>query len=152
MLSLLQVCYAALQAGGHKRDVLRLSVELKEELLLLINLAPLAATFLRTKDSRFVYASDASSWGWAVVKAPLPLFLQDEIHRHRLRKSVWAKLLSPLKSLLRIKGLLPEADELPEGVPLPSHPLWIEMSRVLQFQFVKSKATPEGRHINIDEL
>ena len=152
MLSLLQVCYSALQSGSQRRDVLRLSVELKEELLLMISLAPLAATFLRTKDCRSVYASDASSWGWAIVKASLPLFLRDEIHRHRLRKSVWAKLLSPLKSVLRIKGLLPEADELPEGVPLPSHPLWIELSRVLQFVFVKSRSTPEGRHINVDEL
>ena len=31
-------------------------------------------------------------------------------------------------------------------------PLWIELSRSLQFQTVKARLTPQGRHINIDEL
>ena len=62
------------------------------------------------------------------------------------------KLLSPLKALNRLKGVLPPADELPSGVPLPSQPLWLELATVLQYKCIKKVPTKEGSHINIDEL
>ena len=152
MLSILNICYTVLQTEGSAGDVLRLSTALQDELLLCISLAPLAVTYLRAENASHLYASDASSWGFAVVRAVLPEWLKEEVHRHRLRKSVWAQLLSPVKKLQRLKGTLPPAEELPEGKVLPSHPLWVELATTLQFRTVKAQATRSGRHINLDEL
>ena len=102
LLSLLNVCYNALQRQEHRRSVLRLSAALKDELSLVLGLAPLAATYLSARDSAYLYESDASTWGVAVCRARLPRWLQLEIHRHRLRKQVWSKLLSASRSLLRV--------------------------------------------------
>ena len=152
MLSILNIVYTVLQTNGSAGDVLRLSAALQDELLLCISLAPLAVTYLRARNASHLYASDASSWGFAVVRAELPEWLQGEVHRHRLRKSVWTKLLSPVKKLQRLKGVLPPAEELPEGKMLPSHPIWVELATTLQFRTVKAQATRSGRHINLDEL
>ena len=152
MLSILNIVYTVLQTSGSSGEVLRLSAALQDELLLCIALAPLAVTYLRAQNAKHLYASDASSWGFAVVRAKLPEWLQGEVHRHRLRKSVWTKLLSPVKKLQRLKGILPPAEELPEGKTLPSHPIWVELATTLQFQTVKAQATRSGRHINLDEL
>ena len=152
LLSLLFVSYEALQRGEKKTSVIRLSSDLKDELLLCVALALPAATNLRTADIEKVFASDASSWGWAVVASPIPKWLACEIHCHKLRKNVWACLLSPLKGLQRSKGLLAADAELPDGEVFNSHPLWIELSEVLQFELVSQKKTREGRHINVDEL
>jgi hypothetical protein len=152
LLSVLNVVYEAMQRCESRAEVIRLSAELTEELLLCVSLGPLAATFLRTKDCAEIFASDASSQGWAVVKAQLPPFLSSEVHRHSLKKHVWTRLLSPVKVLEKIRGVLAEEDELPDGVPFQTHPLWLELSRSLQFQTVKARLTPQGRHINIDEL
>ena len=115
MLSLFNVCYEALQRAEDRRSVIRLSPELRTELLLFVNLAPVAATCIRTLDSPVLYASDASDWGWAACSAELPEVLRSEVHRHKLSKPVWAKLLSPLRAVQRLKGLLAPADELPSG-------------------------------------
>ena len=153
MLSLLNIVYEALQRSEQDRSsVLRLSEALSEELLLLVALCPLAATFLRTENCPFLFCSDASEWGWAVVSSKLPLWLQDEIHRHKLRKSVWTKLLSPLRAATRLRGALPLAEELPEGIPLPSHPLWVELATSLQFRSIKTRKATALRHINVEEL
>ena len=130
----------------------RLSSELKEELLLICSLAPLAATFLKAENSDRLFASDASSWGLAVVSAPIPDWFRSEIHRHRLRKSVWSKLLSPLRSLQRLKGILPPSQELPENFVLPTHPLHMELATCLPFELEVKKRQKESTHINVKEL
>ena len=61
LLSLLNVCYDALQRQEDRRSVLRLSGALKDELLLVLGLAPLAATYLSARDSAYLYESDAST-------------------------------------------------------------------------------------------
>ena len=99
-----------------------------------------------------VYASDASNWGWAVCSAELPSVLVSEVHRHKLSKPVWSKLLSPLRSLQRLKGELLPADELPEGVMLPTHPLFMELACALPFHEDRKKPVRERTHINISEL
>ena len=152
LLSLLNVCYDALQRQEDRRSVLRLSGALKDELLLVLGLAPLAATYLSARDSAYLYESDASTWGVAVCRARLPRWLQSEIHRHRLRKQVWSKLLSPSRSLLRVKGLLPPAEELPDGQTLASHPLHIELGTCLQFEVLEKRAAVRQVHINVLEL
>ena len=152
LLSVLNVCYEALQRQVEGRSVIRLSQALKEELLLVVGLAPLAATFLSARNSSYLYESDASTWGVAVCRAKLPNWLRAEIHRHRLRKQVWSKLLSPSRSLLRIKGLLPPAEELPGDQTLSSHPLHIELGTCLQFEEVEKRSAIRQVHINVLEL
>ena len=44
---------------------------------------------------------DASDWGLAVGRSELPPWLRSEVHRHRLRKPVWTKLLSPVKEFAK---------------------------------------------------
>ena len=93
-----------------------------------------------------VYASDASNWGWAVCSAELPSVLVSEVHRHKLSKPVWSKLLSPLRSLQRLKGELLPADELPEGVMLPTHPLFMELACALPFHEEASPGVHSHKH------
>lgn len=152
MLSIFNVVYEVFQRASKQSDVIRLSEALKEELMLCVSLCPLAATFLRTRTSSQVYASDASSVGWAVISADIPNWLASEVHRHALRKRVWTKLLSPSKSLLKERGVLEPSEELPAGEAFATHPLWSLIAGGFQFQTLKSRRTKAGRHINIDEM
>ena len=152
LLCLLGVVYEPLQRGLTRKSVFKLSPQLKEELILCITLAPLTATDLRAKNSEYVYCSDASDTGLGITKAPLPPSLQSEVHRHRMRKGAWVKLLSPLRKLQRMKGLLPPAEELPMGQVLPSHPLWMVLGGALQYTEVWKQRVSKPTHINILEL
>ena len=49
-------------------------------------------------------------------------------------------------------GLLDEADELPEGVPLVSHPLWRVLASCLQYKLHHLTQVHSKKHINILEL
>ena len=120
--------------------------------MLLLALAPLAVSLLRLPNCKQIYCSDASDWGIGVTRADLPTPFDKEIHRHKLRKSVRAKLLSRLKSLARRKGVLPEEDELPDGQMLASHPLWMEFASALPYAEVLRQRCRDGVHINILEL
>ena len=152
LLSLLNVCYAALQSSENSRTVLRLSDELLSELILIVALAPLALTFLKAANASDVYASDASSWGLAVCKARLPSWIVGEVHRHKLRKNTWVKLLSPARALDRVHGELQTADELPGGDTFHAHPLHQLLVTGLQFEEVLREKSQDGLHINIGEL
>ncbi len=152
LLSLLNTCYTALGSGEDRRSVLRLSDALRDELLLCCMLAPLAVTCLKAENADFVYASDASDWGYAVVRAPLRGWMRGELHRHRLQKSTWVRLLSPYKAHLRRRGDLDAAEELPGGKPLSSHPLWSKLASCLQFDTVVKRQLRENIHINVGEL
>ena len=57
------------------------------------------------------------------MSSPLPGWLCKEVHRHRLKKNVWSKLLSPEKALLRVKNFLDEAMELPDPDSVAKPPL-----------------------------
>ena len=152
LLSIFQACYGVVHSGSSRQTVVKLSEDVKIELLLCLGLAPLAVTDMRARPAEQIYASDASTWGIGVTRAPLPVWMQKEVHRHRLRKTVWTRLLSPLRAHLRIRGELPAADELPEGRVLPGHPLWILLSTGLSFEEVCRERSREGLHINVLEL
>lgn len=152
MLSLVNLCYSAVQHAENRRQVLKLSEDLKSELLLFVTLSPLACTFLKARNNNRIYASDASSWGLGVCSAVLPSWLRGEVHRHRLRKSSWVRLLSPLKALKRVQGCLGADEELPDGSTLPGHPLFLELLSALPFDEDFRKKTKVGQHINIGEL
>ena len=152
LLSLINLCYSALHADDDPRSVLRLSDELRAELCLMVALAPLAVTRISAENSEWLYASDASSWGLAVCRTKIPTWLQGEIHRHKLQKNTWVKLLSPAKALDRTLGRLGEDEELPSGDVLAGHPLHSLLISSLQFEEVCREKSRDGLHINIGEL
>ncbi|CAE7225299.1 unnamed protein product [Symbiodinium necroappetens] len=152
LLSLFSVVYEPLQRGLKRQHVIKLSDELRDELVMIISLGPLACTDLRCWNSPLIYCSDASDWGIGITKAALPSGFEAEVHRHRLRKPVWTKLLSPLRRLQRLKGVLPPAEELPDGQLLPGHPLWLALAGSLEYTEVYRRKAARDTHINILEL
>ena len=102
-------------------------------------LIPLAVTNLRARVSDRLTATDASSWGEAAVCAKLPRRVAEELYRHTLRKSVWARLLAPAAAWERTHGLLAPDKELPEGVErYRSNPLWEHLACCLEYRFLLS--------------
>ena len=87
--------------------------------------------------------SDASEWGSASVRARLPLSLAKEFQRHALSRGAWSKLLTPWKAWLKMHEELFPTDELPDGVPLVSHPLWLLLAQALGYEVhhVKKEST-----------
>ena len=149
LLSLFSVVYEPLQRGLRRSTVIRLSPELAEELLLIMCLAPLAVTDIKARNSSYIYSSDASSdFGIGVTRARLPAGLEAEVHRHKLHRPVWTKLLTPLRKLQRM--LLDQ--ELPDGQRLPSHPLWLALGGGLVYEEVLRQRVVKHTHINILEL
>lgn len=65
LLAAYQVC----QGEVGRRRVIRLSEELKEELVLLLALGPLAVTCVRLQNSPYLYCSDASDRGIGITGA-----------------------------------------------------------------------------------
>ena len=151
MLSLLHFIYIA-QAGRPQEAVLRLSSQLVSELWCLVALGPLAASDLRAQTLDRLFCTDASSSVTASAWAPLPSHLAKELHRHCLARGVWSKLLTPWGAYLREHAELAEEDELPGGVPLVAHPLWIELVESLKFQVGHVNRHRRRRHINLLEV
>ena len=150
MLCLVDLLYVA-QQGREPDDIVELSNEAVNELWILCCLGPIAVTNLRAQSVEEVYLTDASEWGIAAVRAPASQVFVKELSRHSLARGTWSKLLSPWKLWLKSHGELPIDEELPEGVPLVSHPLWLQIAKSLPFQlwFKQGKAC---KHINILEL
>ena len=152
LMCLLQHIYAA-RRGRSRNDVLRLSQGFLSELLLLAILAPLAVTDLRAPPTDFVYAGDASNWGTAHVRAPLPHVMAKELCRHVIARGVWTKLLTPYQRWMKTHGLLALDDEVPgEAIEAPA-PLWADVVRALTF-IDRQRGKYRGRrpHINIGEV
>ena len=152
LMSLLSWIYAV-QVGREQSDIITLPMGLVDELWSLVVLCPLAVTDLRASFSEELYMVDASNWGDAVVSACIKGSMHEEIHRHGVSKGCWTKLLSPFKGHLRGKGILPEADELPEGeVAYEEHPVWESAARCLDFSLVWKRRAKSQRHINVGEM
>ena len=151
MLSLLDWIYVV-QRGRDRPMVVKLPKPLIDELWLLVILGPLAVSDMRLASIPEVFLCDASSNCMASCKAKLPLCLSQELQRHCLVRGVWSKLLSPWARWLKEHGDLFEEDELPEGVPLVSHPLWKALAEFLQYKMVHRKFSYSRRHINLLEL
>ena len=151
MLCLVQYMYEA-QRGRQQQDIVKLSPSLVEELFVLAILAPLAAAEMRAPSIPEVFMSDASEWGSASVRARLPLSLAKEFQRHALSRGAWSKLLTPWKAWLKMHEELFPTDELPDGVPLVSHPLWLLLAQALDYEVHHVKKESTRRHINLIEL
>lgn len=151
LLCLVDVLYEC-QRGRDRADIVRLSAEAIQELWTLIIMAPVATCNMCCQSISELFFTDASNDFTASVWAKVPKVFTKELQRHCLSRGVWNKLLTPWQSWLRFHGQLYEEDELPEGVPLVSHPLWVLLSRVLQCRFGHCKSVSSKRHINVLEL
>ena len=116
LFSLLDVVFEPLTIKDQK-IVIRLSEEIKSELLAVCVMGSLAVVNLRAGFAPFVCATDASLDWLAAVRAPLPSTITKELSRHTIRKGVWSKLLPPHSAWRRSHGLLPPEEELPEDEP-----------------------------------
>lgn len=152
LMSLLDLIYVV-QGGRQQEDIIRLPTALVEELWSLILLCPLAVSDLRAGFSNKIFMVDASNWGEAVVESPLEGAMAEEIHRRGVQKSAWTRLLNPWKAHLRGKGVLPPADEMPDGqVHYSVHPVWESAARCLDYKVRWKQRCKRNRHINIGEL
>ena len=150
LFSVMEIVFEPLGIDDQKA-VIRLSPELKDELISFVVIATLAVVNLRAEAAEFVVATDASTSALAAVKANLDSPIVEELTRHCLRKGAWSKLLLPHAAWLRQKGLLDVEDELPEGA-FKSNPLWETMARSLTYTTSWKKMVRRDKHINILEL
>ena len=152
LFSLLDIVFEPLSISDQKM-VIRLSDEIKSELLAVAVMGSLAVVNLRASYASFVCATDASMEWMAAVRAPLPEKICRELGRHTIRKGVWAKLLPPHAAWCRTHGILPVDEELPEGEePYTVHPLWEVIARALCYTETWRKPVNKSLHINVLEL
>ena len=117
-----------------------MTVKLKEELLLVLGLLPLAVIDLRLKASSTLVCSDASSQKEAAVSVEIGKARTAECQQHELQKCLWNRLISPAKAFLREKGILDE------------RPIWETVVKGCQFkQFGKVKKNRSCQRINLKE-
>ena len=152
LLCCLDLVYEAV-AGRNQDDLLRLSSELKAELVYISLLVPFAYSDMRAAPSRRVWAVDSSSRLYASCVAPVSTLLGCELQRHVVQKGLWAKLLPPSNEWRRSHGILDPEDELPgEGVMLASTRVWSDVLACSKFEVVKIIRVRGRKHINLTEL
>ena len=147
-LCLMDVIFDALSVVD-QRAVVRLSAALKDELISLAILAPLAATDLRAAFSDKLIATDASLDCIAAVRATVPVHVSRELCRTSLVKGRWTQLLSPSEAWQKQHDCLSPDDEVNE--PYVIHPLWELCARGFQFVEAWRKKVFKKSHINILE-
>lgn len=151
LMANLHEVYAA-QRGREKNEIVKLSPQLRQELLVSVALLALSVIDLRLKPSKYLVASDASSRAEAAVRAEVGQQRMRELQRHGLQKGLWSRLLSPAKAFQRERNLLEEAEELPDCT-YEMHPLWEKLATSLQFEQFGPVVRRKGRQrINIGEV
>eukprot|EP00438_Fugacium_kawagutii_P004856 Skav221077 [mRNA] locus=scaffold3118:408562:418463:- [translate_table: standard] len=150
-MCLLEHIYAA-QVGRQATDVIQLDAMLVQELWVLVILGPMILVEMRASSIEEIFMTDASTWGIAAVKTRVPLLFSRELTRHCLARGVWAKLLSPWKAWLKDHESLLAEDELPDGIPLVSHPLWLILAEALKYELLFRERASKRKHINLLEL
>ena len=150
LFSVMDVVFECLGVEDQKA-VVRLSSELKAELISMVLLGPLALVNLRARPANFVVATDASMDTLAAVRAPCSSKVVEEMLRYCLRKGAWSKLLPPHLAWLRQHDLLDQSDELPDS-EFVCNPLWETFARCLVYSTSWIKQVSSARHINILEM
>ena len=159
LMSLLHEIYAA-QRGREREDVVLLSRELRDEMMMCLALIPAAVIDFRLAPSPLLIATDASSSAEAAVAANVGEKRTKEFQRYGLQKGLWNRLLSPAKALIREKALEDEdvadypelAEQLP-GEHYEMHPLWQEVVQSCSFsQFGEVRRSMRREHINLKEV
>ena len=151
MLCLLEHIYFA-QQGRDQDAIIALSPCAISELWCLVSLGPLAVTDLSARSHRELFMSDASEEFTASVKSELTWSFVKELQRHCLARGTWGKLLTPWQQWLKSHDQLEISEELPAGVPLVSHPLWLELAEALPFKLHHKRHCKTKKHINLLEL
>ena len=150
-MSVLEEIYAA-QRGRKSTEVVKLSRELRDELLAAVGLSVVTSMNMRLAPSGKVVASDASSTAEAAVAAEVGPSVVLELQRLGLNKGLWNRLLNPYAAYFREKGELEVDAELPEET-YEMHPVWKELATSLRFkQFGTTTRRSRRRHINIGEV
>lgn len=134
-----------------QKAVVRLSPEIKSELISFILLGPLAVVNLRAKPADFMVATDASLDAMAAVRADVSPAITREVSRFCLKKGVWSKLLQPMAAWERAHGILEAENETP-GDGFSCNPLWDVMSRAFPYSTTWVKHVTRSEHINILEM
>lgn len=109
-MAVLEEVYGA-QRGRARNEIVRLSPELCDELLVAAALMPMTVIDLRLSPSPDLVASDASSKSEAAVVCSVGVEATREFQQHTLQKGLWNRLLSPLQAYMREKDLLDAADQ-----------------------------------------
>lgn len=152
LMSVLEHIYSA-QRLRSRSTIVKLSDELRNELLAVVGLLPLAVIDMRIKPSSTLIASDASTQAEAAVAVEIGEERTAEFQKHGIQKGLWNRLLSPSASYLRSQGLLGAEEELPCSDEYKMHPIWEEVVSCGQFRpFGKTKKVRSRKHINLGEL
>ena len=104
LLSVISLSFEVVSQGLGKGHVVRLSKELRDELMTMVVCGPLAYVNLRARTAGTLRATDSSGWGAAAVHADVPVAIAREAFRHSLTKSTWSHLLPPLKAWMKQHG------------------------------------------------
>ena len=151
-MCLLSAVFEDIQLHGYS-TIFKLQERVVAELWMLVVLAPVFCSNLRALPSQELSLVDASGDFRAEVVCQLPEKFAAELWRHKLTKAAWTKLLSPVRAISRMHGLLDPSLEVPTGeLPANAHPLWTVLSRTMQFQTKQVRAISGSVHINISEL
>ena len=151
MMCLLSEIYEA-QKGRAREEIIELSAPLRQELWVLVCLGPLAYSSMRWQSIPELFMSDASEKFTASVSCSIPIEFAKEMQRHSLLRGSWNRLLTPWKAWLRSHQTLLAEEELPEGVPLVSHPLWLMAAESFHYKMHHRTEVHSRRHINALEL
>ena len=110
---------------------------------------------MKTPAAPWIVCSDASDRFEAAAVCKVTPEFSAEAFRRTVQKGLWNKLLVPSSALLRGRGHLEEAEELP-GESYSSHLLWEdreEICRTLPFKPWGAVRKARGhRHINVGEV
>ncbi len=152
LMSILHEVYAA-QRDRQKGDIVRMSSQLKDELMMCVPLLACAIVDMRLGPSEKLVATDASSTAEAGVFANIGKQRTSEFQRFGLQKGLWNRLMAPEKAYFRereAEGC--DEDQLPDE-QYSMHPLWREVVRCCTFEAYGPVVQADRReHINLKEL
>ena len=152
LMSCLHEIYAA-QRGRERKQVVEMSRQLKDELLMSLALMMVAMIDLRLEPGEWLVATDASSTTEAGVATKIGKSRTMELHRYALQKGLWNRLVSPTRAYLRERSELEEWEELPEELEYEMHPIWQEVASTQHFlPFGKPVVKKKREHINLKEI
>ncbi len=152
LMSILHEVYAA-QKDRQKGDIVRMSSQLKDELMMCVPLLACAIVDMRLEPSEKLIATDASSKAEAGVFANIGKQRTSEFQRFGLQKGLWNRLMAPEKAYLREREAgIYEEDQLPDE-QYSMHPLWREVVQCCSFEAFGPVVQSDRReHINLKEL
>eukprot|EP00435_Cladocopium_sp_Y103_P064249 s246_g25.t4 len=151
MMSVLEQIYGA-QRGRQRADIVSLSAQLVDEMMVAAALIPFAGFDFRLRPLGKVVCSDASTVAEAAVCAEISAAAVKELQKHALQKGLWNRLLRPVQAYMKEHGALDAEVELPCET-YDMHPAWEELVSSLQFgKFGKVEFSKARTHINIKEV